>query len=129
MGMWITNGAMMQCSMGMAPSTFVALPKTRVMAQSMPVATITDSVPFLNIPPFGMCMSMANPAVAAATSAALGVLTPMPCTPVPAGPWVPGSPTVLAGNVPALNNNSKLICSFAGTIQFVAPSQFTVQVP
>lgn len=129
MGMFITSGAVMQCTMGLAPSSFVALPKPRVMASSVPVGTITDSIPFLNVPPFGMCTSLANPAVATATAAALGVLTPMPCTPVPAGPWIPGSPTVLAGNVPALNNASKLICSFAGTIQFAAPSQFTVQIP
>lgn len=107
----------------------VALPKSRVMASSMPVGTISDTVPFVNIPPFGMCTSMANPAVASATAAALGVLTPMPCTPVPAGTWLPGAPTVLAGNMPALNETSKLICSFAGTIQFLAPSQFTTQVP
>lgn len=31
----------------------------------MPVATIMDHVPMKNVMPFGMCQSMANPAVAA----------------------------------------------------------------
>ena len=59
-----------------------------------------DNKPFVNILPFGMCMSLANPMVAAATAAALGALTPMPCIPVTPAPWVPGSPTVLVGGMP-----------------------------
>jgi hypothetical protein len=76
-----------------------------------------------------MCTSIANPTVASATAAALGVLTPMPCVPVPAGPWAPGSPTVLIGGVPALNNTSKLICAWAGVISIINPGQVNVQVP
>jgi hypothetical protein len=85
-------------------------------------------VPMLNIMPFGMCNSIANPMVAAATAAALGVLTPMPCIPATAAPWVPGSPTVLIANMPALNNSSKLMCMWAGVISINVPGQFTVQV-
>jgi hypothetical protein len=92
----------------------------------MPFANIMDTIPFVNILPFSMCTSMANPAVAAATAAALGVLTPMPCTPVPAGPWVPGVPTVLIGNMPAVDMNCKLMCSFGGVIQILNPGQTTV---
>jgi hypothetical protein len=50
----------------------------------------------------------------------------MPCTPVPAGPWVPGVPTVLVGNMPAVDMNCKLMCSFGGVIQILSPGQFTV---
>ena len=113
----------MTCTMGMAPSSLVVLPVNRVMAGA-PAANIADNVPFLNVLPFGMCSSMANPAVAAATAAALGVLTPMPCTPVPAAPWAPGVPTVLIGNMPALDANCKLTCSFGGVISLLAPGQF-----
>jgi hypothetical protein len=76
-----------------------------------------------------MCNSPSNPTVIAATAAALGVLTPMPCVPVLPAPWVPGSPTVLIGNMPALNNSSKLMCAWAGIIQINSPGQTTVMIP
>jgi hypothetical protein len=128
MAMHTCTGAMMQCSFGMAPSSFVATPKT-VQTSYMDAGNIMDNKPIANIPPFGMCQSMANPQVAAATAAALGVLTPMPCVPVIAAPWAPGAPTVLVANQPALNNSSKLMCNWAGVIQFTNPGQTTEMVP
>jgi hypothetical protein len=115
----------MMCTMGVAPSALMVLPVNRVLGAT-PIANIMDHVPFLNILPFGMCTSPANPAVAAATAAALGVLTPMPCTPVTPAPWVPGVPTVLIGNMPTLDMNSKLMCAFAGVISIVNPGQVQV---
>jgi hypothetical protein len=88
-----------------------------------------DSAPMVNIMPFGMCNSMANPMVAAATAAALGVLTPMPCIPNTVAPWVPGSPTVLIGNQPALNDSSTCMCAWGGVIKINVPGEFTVQIP
>ncbi|CAO3359725.1 DUF4280 domain-containing protein [Azospirillum palustre] len=129
MGMQAVMGAMTMCSFGAAPSSLMVLPASAVMSSKVPAANIMDSKPFVNVMPFGMCMSMANPMVAAATAAALGVLTPMPCTPMTAAPWVPGSPTVLVGKMPALNNSSKCMCSFGGVIQITLPGQFTEMVP
>lgn len=83
----------------------------------------------VNVLPFGMCQSLANPTVAAATAAALGVLTPMPCIPVTTAPWTPGSPTVLIDGMPALNNTSKLMCVWGGVIQIIDAGQVTIQVP
>jgi len=128
MGQQVCMGALLQCSFGVAPSTLVVPPTNKTLTTT-PVATIADSQPVVNVPPFGMCQSIANPAVAAATAAALGTLTPMPCLPVPAGPWAPGSPTVLIGGTPALNNSSKLICAWGGVISITSPGQLTVQVP
>ncbi|XXF80711.1 DUF4280 domain-containing protein [Myxococcaceae bacterium GXIMD 01537] len=128
MALLVTMGATLQCSFGAAPSSLMVLPVNGVLT-SVPAANIMDSKPFVNILPFGMCTSMANPAVAAATAAALGVLTPMPCTPSTPAPWVPGSPTVLIGNMPALNNSSKCMCAFGGVINIVSPGNFQVQVP
>jgi hypothetical protein len=88
-----------------------------------------DHVPMVNIMPFGMCISPANPTVAAATAAALGVLTPMPCIPATTAPWVPGAPTVMIGNQPALDNMSKCMCMWAGVISIVFPGQVQTQVP
>jgi len=129
MGIQVCMGAMMQCSFGVAPSSLVVLPANATMAGGPSAATIMDNIPIANIPPFGMCNSPSNPTVAAATAAALGVLTPMPCVPVTAAPWAPGSPTVMIGSMPALNNSSKLMCSWGGVIQIVAPGEFTVMVP
>jgi hypothetical protein len=121
-------GALMQCSQGMAPSTLVPTPKT-VMTSNMIAANILDHIPIVNIPPFGMCMSPANPMVAAATAAAMGVLTPMPCIPNTPAPWVPGAPTVLVTGAPALNDSSKLMCLWAGVISINMAGQLTHQVP
>lgn len=127
MGVQVCAGAMMQCSFGAAPSALSVLPANRVLTGS-PAANIMDNVPMLNIPPFGVCSSIANPTVAAATAAAMGALTPMPCVPVTVAPWVPGSPTVMIGNMPALNDSSKLTCMWGGMIQFAFPGQATVMV-
>jgi len=122
-------GAMMQCSFGVAPSSLVVLPTNRVMTNMVPDANIMDHIPMVNIMPFGMCTSIANPTVAAATAAALGVLTPMPCIPATPAPWVAGAPTVLLGNFPSLDNVSQLMCMWAGVITFVDAGEVTVQIP
>lgn len=126
MGNQVCMGAQMQCSFGAAPSSLVVLPKNRVTTNYMPDANIMDNIPMVNILPFGMCSSIANPTVAAATAAALGVLTPMPCIPVIPGPWTPGNPTVLIANMPIINNTSKCFCAFAGVISIIATGQETV---
>lgn len=126
--MCVCGGAAIACSFGMAPSTLMVLPANKTISV-MPIATIMDQVPMVNIMPFGMCSCLANPTVASATAAALGVLTPMPCIPVTTAPWAPGSPTVLIGNKPALNQNSKLMCAYGGVIQITNPGTNNIQVP
>lgn len=128
MSLIVCGGATLKCSFGVAPSSFTVLPINRVKT-TMPIANIMDYVPFVNIMPFVMCTSLANPTVAAATSAALGVLTPMPCIPFPNAPWAPGSPRVLIANMPALNDSSKLMCTWGGVIDIVNPGQIAIKVP
>jgi hypothetical protein len=129
MALEVVNTAQLMCTFGAAPSVLTVLPVNRTMVSSQPAANIMDMVPMENIMPFGMCMSPSNPQVAAATAAALGVLTPQPCIPVTAGPWVPGSPTVMIASQPALNNSSKCMCSWGGVISVVMPGQVTTMVP
>ncbi len=129
MALGVCAGAMCACSFGVAPSALVVTPENRVLAGGPPMATIMDYIPMKNIMPFGMCSSIANPQVAAATAAALGVLTPMPCLPVIPAPWVPGSPTVLVANKPALNQNCKAMCMWGGVIQITSPGNTRVMVP
>lgn len=109
-------GALIQCSFGLAPSSLAPLPTSRVMIEGRPAASIMDSVPLVNVPPFGMCTSLSNPTVATATAAALGVLTPMPCVPVTT-PWKPGAVKTLVGGKPALTAGSTCNCAWGGIIQ------------
>ncbi|GFM75439.1 MULTISPECIES: DUF4280 domain-containing protein [Pseudomonas] len=126
----VCAGATLQCSFGAAPTVLNVLPTNRVLTSSMPAATIMDHIPLVNIPTFGMCMSTANPMVIAATAAALGVLTPMPCIPATASPWIPGgAPTVLLGGMPAIDSNSMLMCNWAGVIKIVMPGQVQMLIP
>jgi hypothetical protein len=124
----VCTGAVMMCSFGVAPSVFNATPRP-VVTSNMVAGVITDNKPMLNVPPFGVCNSVANPQVIAATAAALGVLTPMPCVPVLPAPWVPGVPTVLIQNIPALDNTCKLMCAWAGVISINFAGQVTHQIP
>ena len=128
MGMAVTGGASLACTFGMAPSVLNVLPQAKVV-NMMPLANIMDNKPMVNVMPFGMCSSLANPAVASATAAAWGALTPMPCTPVIPAPWAPGSPTCMIGGKPALNNSCKLNCAYGGVISITNPGQTSINVP
>lgn len=125
----VCNGAQLMCSFGVAPSALTVLPKNRMKTSNQPAANVMDNVPMTNIMPFGMCNSLANPQVASATSAALGVLTPMPCQPVIPGPWKPGAATVILSGQPALDSVSTLNCAWAGVITIVNPGQTTENIP
>lgn len=128
MGIQVTTGSMLKCSFGVAPSSLMVLPTACVMAGTA-AASIMDHMPMVNVMPFGMCNCTGNPEVIAATAAALGVLTPMPCVPMTMAPWMPGSPTVLVGGQPALNNSSKLLCAWGGEIQILSTTQSTTLIP
>jgi hypothetical protein len=125
----VCMGATLKCSFGMAPSTLVVLPLNKVITSNVPAANIMDHKPMVNIMPFGACQSLANPSVAAATSAAMGVLTPMPCIPVTPSPWVPGAITVLIANQPALDTPSKLMCNWGGVIEIKKAGQTSHEIP
>lgn len=113
---------MMKCSFGVAPCPFQALSNTSVLA-GLPVGTMQD-ISLGSIPTFGMCQSLANPMVASATAAALGVLTPMPCIPVIAGPWMITGPTVQLKGSTVLTMDAKAMCAYGGIIQFIStPAQ------
>ena len=114
MSMQVCSGAMLLGSFGMAPPSLMVLPANRTMPANMPAANIMHYKPMVNIMPFGACMGQANPTVAAATSAAKGVVTPPPYIPVTTDPRTLGAPRVLIANMPALNNTPKWMCNRAG---------------
>lgn len=121
--------AILECSFGVAPSSLVVVPKgPPVNTEKKFAATIMDYVPIVNILPFGMCSSIANPTVAAATAAAFGVLTPMPCIPVIPAPWAPGAIKVNINKFPALPETAKCMCTWGGVISITFPGQVTVNI-
>ncbi len=124
----VCSGALLQCTFGVAPSPFTVLPLNKMMSSNMPAANIMDNKPMVNIKPFGMCSSISNPVVASATSAALGVLTPMPCIPNTVAPWAPGSANIMLANIPTLNDASKLNCLWGGVISVSMPGQMTEDI-
>jgi hypothetical protein len=124
----VVNGALLQCNQGTIPSPLAVLPVNRSLGVMQNAATIQDFVPNVNIAPFGMCASLANPQVAAATTAQLGVLSPQPCNPVTTAPWVPGAVKTLINNQPALLDTCKCMCAWAGTIAVTFPGEATIEV-
>ncbi len=123
MGVVVVNGAQLVCPFGTNPSALTVVPQTACLGCSNPVATIMDTT----IPPFGMCTSITNPQVAAATAAALGVLTPQPCVFTPMGTWSARNPNILIGGKPVLTNEASIICGLGmGKVSIVSPGQTTV---
>lgn len=118
MPQFLTTGTLLECSMGAAPTPFVADPLPGAPTETgLPAATMLQIVPGTNIVPFGMCKSLANPAVASATAAAQGALTPMPCTPVIPAPWAPPSICSKHLGIPMATAQSVCICAFGGLVK------------
>jgi hypothetical protein len=128
MGLPVVAGAQTMCTFGLAPGTLMVTPEKRIVVQGRPVANIMDNKPFVNIVPFGLCTSLMNPVTATQTAAALGVLTPGPCTPVIPAPWIPGTPTALSGPAPTLDQTCKCMCAYGGVISVINPGSTTVLV-
>lgn len=127
MGFIAVSGAMTVCTMGLAPGTLMAAVQSVCLAGGKPAAVINDIAPMTSVGPCGMCNSMMNPTVSAATAAALGVLTPQPCVPAPAGPWKPGG-AVIIGGAPCLSSDSVLNCAYGGVISITNPGQTQVMI-
>lgn len=113
-------GTPMFCTFGVAPSALIVEP-TGVFANDLPVASIMDFIPLVNIPPFALCSSPANPEVIALTIAKLGVFTPAPCIPLTIAPWEPPS-NVLIDGLPALTEGCFTECAWGGIVELIGPS-------
>ena len=123
----VVNGAQVTCTFGVAPSTLAVIPSGPILqVGGQLLARVVDFAPMANVSPFGMCTTPSNPQVAAATSAASGVLTPQPCIPVITAPWTPGSTKVSAGGVPVLTSTSTCTCAWGGVISIVQAGQVKV---
>jgi hypothetical protein len=122
MGKPVVMGAALQCTNGTMPSSLIVVPLDRVMFEKKPMANTMDHIPIMNIAPFLLCTSLTNPATAALTAAALGVLTPGPCVPATATPWTPGAAKTMVASFPALTADSTCNCAFGGVIKVATPA-------
>jgi hypothetical protein len=121
MGSYVASGAMLTCTMGLAPSTLTVLPVDMVSTENKPMATIMDNKPFINVAPFALCSSPICPTFIKP----LG--TPGPCVPNLPAPWITGKTDVLVGNKPALTDQCSLMCIYGGNIKITFPGEVTVQ--
>ena len=80
MAFFVFNGAKLECSCGdMEYDLEVLDPNGAGFLCGQKAANVKDCQPIINIPPFGMCSSLQNPTVNAATQANYGKLQEMPC--------------------------------------------------
>jgi Domain of unknown function (DUF4280) len=118
----VCSGSKLTCSMGAGLSELIVnLPEDPAKTSRPWPANIHDSKPMANIGPFGVCRSMANPHVAAASAASRGALVPMPCVPTTAAPWAPGDPMTQVRKAPALSRESRVMCAWGGVIAVITP--------
>jgi hypothetical protein len=127
MAQLVCSGAIITCTFGLTPAPLTVIPAgAPVQTSTLPAANVSASQPMVNIPSFGMCSCLANPEVAAATTAAQGVLTPMPCVPATGTPWIPGSAKVQINGLPALTSTCQCQCLWGGIISVSFPGQVSV---
>jgi Domain of unknown function (DUF4280) len=120
--------ALLTCDKGSLPSPLgVIAVNPQIRAVQKLAAEVTDCKPNFNIRPFGMCSSMGNPAVKAATAENEGVLTPQPCTPNIITAWS-GASVVTLRKVPALHVGGSVSCTFGGSVEVKDAVQKIVSV-
>lgn len=120
---YVVQGATLRCSFGDSDSVFKVPNTHEIYIRKKSQGNIMDFKPNQNIFPFGLCSSLANPEVAAATSANNGVLKKMPCNPATVLQWINGKEDFLIENYPALLTISTTTCMWCGVISIVDDGQ------
>ena len=126
---YVCSKAKIKCSCGDRISTLTVFPDRTIWLTGQPQANISDHIPMRNIAPFGRCHTTAYPATGAATAAAHGKLTPMPCVPNTPFPWMGGKNDVILQGQPALLKSSKCKCIWGGTITITFDGQTSISNP
>lgn len=97
----VRDGAVLRCSAGSCVGCLKATQMNGVDLKKGNEAVITDFLPEINIPSFGICESPSGGG---------------PCIPVTILPWVQGKEDYLVGKIPALMDDSILPCLRGGII-------------
>ena len=122
----LSLNSQLQCTMGLTPAPFIVLPDKKVVGKFLPLATMDANKPMVNIMPFGMCKSPANPVVASIIASSLGSVTQAPCIPNTVAPWIPSCMKVMVGNMPVVTQPDKLMCIWGGSISAISSGQMCV---
>ena len=125
MSYYVCKGAKLECSEGSAPS-YLGVARPDVSLCGQPMANIMDYSLGVNIAPFGLCKSLANPQVASATAMNNGVLQRMPCAPQIPLPWAGGENNVSVNGQPALLDTGTCKCAWAGSVEIKDAGQNVV---
>ncbi len=120
---YVTSGATLKCPFGDKSSKLTVSPSRTVELTGKPMANISDHIPMSNIATFGKCRTLTYPPTAAATAAALGTLTPMPCIPGTVSDWSNGKSDYLIKGKPALLKSSFCKCQWGGIITITNDGQ------
>ena len=123
----VCMGAKLKCTFGAGPKNMMVLPIARVMnAKVKSIAGQLDIIPMLNIPAFGNCLSPLNP-MNWKMIGPVPVFVPGRCIPLPVMPWAPVAKKLKIGGKPAMLQNSKTMCIWAGQITVQKPGLTNVQ--
>lgn len=122
MGVIVVAGATLKCTAGSGPGSLSVTSQNSLLVDGKPAATIKDTKASC-----GMCSSMKNPQVEAATSAAQGILSPQPCAAKMVGSWSVKQKKFLADGIPCLTNDSTARCAYGETISIKDPGQKKVK--
>jgi len=114
----VVQGATIMCSFGTVPQMLTVTSQFIASINYMPVATIMDFIPVVNIPPFGKCIAMMVATVGVAA------VLPVPCVPAITSPWTPGSLISKINMLPVLNQPAMCNCALGGVVTVVLPGQF-----
>lgn len=120
---YVCSGATMRCTFGDRKSKLTVYPDRTVFLTGQPMANITDHTSLYNIAPFGKCHTTKYPATGAATAAAHGKLTPMPCVPGTVSNWINGKNDYIIKGDPALLKSSYCRCCYGGVITITDDGQ------
>ena len=120
---YVCSGATMKCTFGDRKAKLTVYPDRTVFLTGQPMANISDHTSLYNIAPFGKCHTTRFPPTGAATAAAHGKLTPMPCVPGTNSNWMNGKNDYIIKGDPALLKSSFCRCCYGGVITITDDGQ------
>lgn len=120
---YVCSGATMKCTFGDKSAKLTVYPDRTVFLTGQPMANISDYISMYNINPFGKCRTTSFPPTGAATAAAQGALTPMPCVPGTNSNWLNGKDDYIIKGNPALLKSSYCKCCYGGVITITDDGQ------